>query len=77
MNGSYRKWAEQLTEAGIDIKRNSKSVRFIFQQAKERDVHLEFWQVCDAVWFFRCAWLPLQWDRGFESPPGAEFERGG
>ena len=54
--GNYRKWAEQLAEAGIDIKSNSKPLEFIFQQARERDVHLDFWQVCNVVDLTPPAW---------------------
>lgn len=56
MNGNYRKWLAKLIEAGvdiIDIKDGSKSAEFIFREAKGKGVHLDFWQVCDAVWFIR------------------------
>ncbi len=55
MIGNYRKWAEQLTEAGVDIRSNIKPVEFIFQEARKRGVHLDFWQVCGAIWFCRRA----------------------
>lgn len=73
MIGNYRKWAEQLAEAGVDIKSVIKPVEFIFQQAKEKGVHLDFWQICCAIWFVR---KTQTWDLTLR-PPSERKKRAG
>lgn len=50
---NYRRWAEQLIEAGVDIESVTKPVEFIFREAREKGIRLDFWQVCGAIWFLR------------------------
>lgn len=49
----YFKWAKQLADAGININDELIPPGFIFQEARERKIQLEFWQVCNAIWAVR------------------------
>jgi len=57
MIDKYRIWAGKLTDAGIDLN-NSMPIEYIFYQAREKKTNLEFWQVCNAVWYMRTHKIP-------------------
>ena len=44
----YREWAQQLIDAGIDVKKEL--LENIVKQARERKVGLDYWQIMDAIW---------------------------
>ena len=47
----YREWAQQLIDAGIDVK--EELPENIVKQARERKVGLDYWQMMDAIWVAR------------------------
>jgi len=54
----YREWAQQLIDAGIDVK--EELPENIVKQARERKVGLDYWQIMDAIWVARNIEYKLQ-----------------